>query len=380
MSLVARDASNAIIVNRNYEYDAVGNKLKETRDEDGSRREIEYDALDRLVQVTYHSSPAEVQQYTYDAVGNRLTKTVDGELTTYTFDADDRLIKEEAPTETITYVNDNNGNRISKTDSEGTYSHEYDFEIRLIGFTKPSGEYVADQYSPQGLKLSRYKWSGTWGHSTYYLWSGRDVIEERGEEDQVYTRYNPGISAVLDPGTEREWLMYPLYDSFGSSAAEILPDETRIVDFDEFGIKREGCMDEITQFLNAIYDTFVKVFTNGYDPSTGTYTVSPYIRQAFVNLMSQVIKNEEAKEKECDKKWEEWLRCDRANAAACDQAYARYEAARRDLGDAKKLSDKIVLTSSSESLAAATASLSEKERERVGRMGLTVLVRHYLPF
>ena len=223
-------------------------------------------------------------------------------------------------------------------------------------FTKPSGRYVADQYSPQGLKLSRYKGFGTGGYSTYYVRSGRDVIEERGEEDQVYTRYNPGISAVLDPGTEREWLMYPLYDSFGSSAAEILPDETRIVDFDEFGIKREG------------------------DPSTGTYTVSPYIRQAFVNLMSQVIKNEEAKEKECDKKWEEWLRCDRANAAACDQAYARYAAARRDLGDAKKLSDKIVLTSSSESLAAATASLSEKERERVGRMGLTVLVRHYLPF
>ena len=284
VSLVARDASNAIIVNRAYEYDAVGNKLKETRDEDGSRREIEYDALDRLVQVTYHSSPAEVQGYTYDAVGNRLTKTVDGEVTTYTFDADDRLIKEEAPTETITYVNDNNGNRISKTNSTGTYSHEYDFENRLTKFTKPSGEYVSDQYSPQGLKLSR--WWGCWGYSTYYLRSGRDVIEERSEAGEVYCRYNPGISAVQDPGTEYELWVYPLYDSFGTSVAEIWPDETHMVDFDEFGIKREGSLDLLTLFLRSVWDYLAELYENGYDPFTDTNTRrATYFSAIYIKLL-----------------------------------------------------------------------------------------------
>ena len=141
----------------------------------------------------------------------------------------------------------------------------------MIGFTKPSGEYVADQYSPQGLKLSRYKWSGTWGHSTYYLWSGRDVIEERSKTGKVYTRYHPGISAVLDPGTEREWLMYTLYDSFGTSAAEIRPDGLHIVDFDEFGIKREGCLDWVTSWLDKIWDEFLELFGDGYDPDTDTH-------------------------------------------------------------------------------------------------------------
>lgn len=68
--------------------------------------------------------------------------------------------------------------------------------------------------------------------------------------------------------------MYTLYDSFGTSAAEIRPDGLHIVDFDEFGIKREGCLDWVTSWLDKIWDEFLELFGDGYDPDTDTHACS----------------------------------------------------------------------------------------------------------
>jgi YD repeat-containing protein len=77
-----------------------------------------YDALDRLMQATY---PTDTVTYTLDSVGNRLS---DGG-NTFTYDPSDRILNPG-------YVYDANGNLLG----DGTATYEYDAANRLIQMTK----------------------------------------------------------------------------------------------------------------------------------------------------------------------------------------------------------------------------------------------------
>jgi hypothetical protein len=75
-------------------------------------------------------------------------------------------------------------------------------------------------------------------------------------------------------------VVYPVYDTFGTSAAEIWPGGPHIVDFDEFGIKRKGSMFPLLWYVdknwypypnlwgenNILYDSFIDGYINLGDP------------------------------------------------------------------------------------------------------------------
>ena len=95
---------------REWTYDADGNVLTE-KDRNGNVTEYEYDAVGNLITIT---DPLNcVTTMTYDAVGNLISRT-DGNnhTTTYEYDGLDRLIRETDPLLGVTeYVYDGKGNR-----------------------------------------------------------------------------------------------------------------------------------------------------------------------------------------------------------------------------------------------------------------------------
>jgi RHS repeat-associated protein len=183
---------------------------------------FKYDGLDRPIREVHKQNSTDcatevpgvdaVTVYTYDAVGNRLTLTEpDGNTTTYTFDADNRLIKEvnaagdttltaydgvgnvtstTAPTTNVTnktydaddrviqvqdgggtvssYTYDGVGNELTRTDGDGnTTSTAYDAIYRVVQVTDPLGKTTSYTYDPVGNLLSMTDRNGAVTTYTY---------------------------------------------------------------------------------------------------------------------------------------------------------------------------------------------------------------------
>ncbi len=133
-----------------YEYDILGNKIKETSpsaylygegtaNRDKYTTTYAYDELNRLSKVTrkYEDDTGNIKdvytQYTYDAVGNKETVINErGFGTTYTYDELNRVKTiEDAENSTIEYNYDLAGNKTSETNAKGTMTYDYDKLNRL---------------------------------------------------------------------------------------------------------------------------------------------------------------------------------------------------------------------------------------------------------
>lgn len=94
----------------------------------------------------------------YDAAGNRLNKTdpVSGEVTTYTYDDDNRLVTAEDSSGVTTYSYDNRGNRtgIEEPNSDVT-TLVWDMENRMIQSELPDGEIIEYSYNADGLLMQK---------------------------------------------------------------------------------------------------------------------------------------------------------------------------------------------------------------------------------
>ena len=73
------------------------------------------------------------EMYTYDANGNRATKTTAYGTITYTYDAENRLVKTCGDTGVgVEYAYDNNGNLLSQTSSFTNAIYEYNPQNRMV--------------------------------------------------------------------------------------------------------------------------------------------------------------------------------------------------------------------------------------------------------
>ena len=99
-----------------YTLDANGNRIQMT-DWEGMTT-YSYDALDRLMQATY---PTSTVTYTLDSVGNRLSDS----MASFAYDPSDRITNSG-------YTYDVNGNLLA----DGMASYEYDAANRLVRTTR----------------------------------------------------------------------------------------------------------------------------------------------------------------------------------------------------------------------------------------------------
>jgi RHS repeat-associated protein len=191
-----------------YSYDPAANRTGETRN--WLTHQYRYDPLDQLTAVLRQSHRGRLhreEQYSYDAVGNRHTGP---DQQAYQYDAANRLTQDR----TYTYAYDASGNLIEKRhlrDGRLT-SYSYDAEDRLIRVVTPWTE-VIFAYDPLGRRTEKrvLRWHDEDDDQepdpdeegsprvTRYLYDQEDILatfDETGREKARYT-HGPGIDEPL---------------------------------------------------------------------------------------------------------------------------------------------------------------------------------------
>jgi len=149
-----------------YTLGPAGNRLSETEQNGGASRMTawSYDDAYRLTNETVrvNGNVTATYDYTYDAVGNRLTKTSDNAQTSnYTYNALDQLMSDG----TSSYGYDERGNLISIDAGANITSYRYDAANRLTRAELPSGtvqlSYDADGrvvHEVAGATVANFLW------------------------------------------------------------------------------------------------------------------------------------------------------------------------------------------------------------------------------
>ena len=145
-------SGGSTLQNYSFTLDPTGRRTR-IDEGDGTSRAYTYDALYRLTQDLVTDGAAALvyqQDYAYDPVGNRLSLAEDTGggpvVTSYTYDARDRLLTEDA----VTYGYDANGNLLSKA---GTANYAWDTQDRLTSTTLADGTEVVTFYDPDGNRV-----------------------------------------------------------------------------------------------------------------------------------------------------------------------------------------------------------------------------------
>lgn len=199
----------------------------QVQEQHGRHVQYQYDALKRLVEehIVEPTGTEQIFRYTYDAVGNRLTKEVNGVVTAYSYDANDRLLTEG----TATYTYDNNGNTLSHVTPNGTTTYAYDGRNHLIRAELPGNRtpfMVEYRYDHDGIRVGK---TINGSESIDYLVDKNrpyaQVLEERDATSDLLVRYVYGDDLISQhrAGIQR----YYQYDGLGSTRA--LTDASRKV-------------------------------------------------------------------------------------------------------------------------------------------------------
>ncbi|MEM7127255.1 MAG: RHS repeat-associated core domain-containing protein [Chloroflexota bacterium] len=225
---------NVQLARYNYTLGATGNRIQLS--EDGGRVvNYTYDALYRLTEEEDTiGGTVTTTTYTYDAVGNRLDKTENGVATTYTYDANLRLLSAGA----VAYGYDNNGNMVSQVDGGGTTTLQYDAENRLVRQETPTGvvstyvydifgdrmqrvvdgiitQFVVDPMDNSGLSQVLAEQNSMGSILAHYVYGDDLVSLHQGNSSHYYHYDGTGSTRLLSDGSAAISDSY-LYDAFGN--------------------------------------------------------------------------------------------------------------------------------------------------------------------
>lgn len=222
-----------------YDYSLDGNQTKERELVSGKTVEYVYDGLGRLEteKEKLNDTTISTISYTYDDYNNRQTMTNDSGVTTYEYDKNNRLVKENKEEDKIInthYFYDKNGNQISmnkeeiipyQEGQEEKYAlhivgkdpeldivtfNEYDGFNRLIKVI--SGDTTSHYtYNADGLRISKTVNDIT----KYHIWDGNQIVLELNDEYVVTNKYIRGINLIRAEETEGSNPKYYLFNGHG---------------------------------------------------------------------------------------------------------------------------------------------------------------------
>ncbi len=185
--LIPKTPGQNIIMNYSYTYDDADNiVMKATEHGDYN---YTYDDLYRLTGATNPNKPAE--GFTYDPVGNRLTSAeVAGE---WGYNANNEL--RNYPTTIIDY--DADGNTVKKTEGSNVTDYSWDAENRLMKVEKDGAATGVYYYDPFGRRLSKT----VDGTTTYFFYSDEGLAGEFNSQGQAIKTYGfaPNSTWTTDP-------------------------------------------------------------------------------------------------------------------------------------------------------------------------------------
>jgi RHS repeat-associated protein len=278
-SLKNQKLNGEVLSSYTYTLDKMGNRLQ-MLENNGRKVSYSYDDLYRLTQeqITDPVNGNRTDEYSYDKVGNRISRIVDGQINTYIYDVNDRLLAELANGQiTTAYTYDDNGNTLTKVEDGiiTSYTWNADPEARLVQatVTNVSGvvaQQMSYQYDADGMRVSAI----VNGQQTNYLLdtvqSYTQVLEEYSPDGTVNVAYVYGNDLINQ--TRSSNTTYYHVDCLGSTRllTNAQGNITDSYDYDAFGTltQSSGITLNSYQFTGEQYDSQL----NNY-----------YLRQRFYN-------------------------------------------------------------------------------------------------
>ena len=221
--LLTRDPQGNVLDGYAYTYDAVGNRTEMRSLRDSAVHDYTYDSVDRLTR--WQRGPDRFEAYAYDEVGNRQQLEDERGVITYSYDDANRLLQEVrtltggGTTTTTDYGWDPNGNLLQKQIEGGSLTtYTWDALNRLTSVTDATGLHTYG-YDPQGIRVRETNGADT----TRLLHAGEDIVGtyKSGTLD-TYFAHGPGIDepwAQVRPNATTDPIAYLHRDGLGSVTA-----------------------------------------------------------------------------------------------------------------------------------------------------------------
>jgi RHS repeat-associated protein len=187
-AITVKDPLQNAIMGYTYTYDKMDN-IRGKATEHGPYA-YDYDELYRLKTVDNPTIPDEA--FTYDPVGNRLTSTATSG--NWNYNANNELSDYNG----VSFEYDANGNTTKKTVDGSVSTFIYDIDNRIVRVEDGSGTVIATYYyDPFGRRL----WKEVGGVRTNFLYADEGLVGEydaAGAEIKTYG-YKPGSTWTTDP-------------------------------------------------------------------------------------------------------------------------------------------------------------------------------------
>ena len=271
--LTSRASNGTVLQQYSYTLDATGRRTR-IIEHNGRASEYRYDDLYRLVEeaITDPQNGNHLAQYQYDTVGNRTQSTVNGVTTSYSYDANDRILSQGG----TSYTYDANGNTLAEASSSGTTSYSWDARNRLTEATTPNGSLLFG-YDINGIRTSRSEGGITTNYVVDHNQQYAQVLAETegGATTKQYTYGDDLLSQTEGAGQER----FFLYDGLGTTraladGAEAVTDTYAYEAFGEL-LASTGSSDNTYRYTGEQYDSGLDQYylrARYYNQGVGRFT------------------------------------------------------------------------------------------------------------
>jgi len=271
----------------NYTYDPVGNRTAMT--EGTGTNSYAYDPLNRLVQAIHPQAANPAESFSYDPVGNRVTSHLSPVHTT---DDANRLLEDS----NFTYTYDANGNLRSKTSRANgeVTTYTYDTENQLIRVDRP-GIVAQYHYDPLGRRIAKV----VNGVSIRFVYDNEDIVAEvdsNGITRALYA-HGPGIDEPLAMFRSMVGVSTFLFhaDGLGSITHLTTPTGTinRTYTYDSFGriVAQSGTLANPFTYTGREFDPEIELYfyrSRYLDPRSARFTSEDLYNLAIQQLPSQL--------------------------------------------------------------------------------------------
>ncbi len=259
-----RISDNALLAGFDYRYDKAGNRRYELDTVSSLADTYQYDSAYRLSEVSFEVAAGDVSgiqnnettnedvtdligssntHYLMDGVSNWLDVDTEGAVVSY----DSNEMNEYSLIDGALQDHDDNGNLAN----DGNRQYIYDTLNRLIQIRDGSGSEIS-RYSYDSLNRRIRK--ETQGESLLFFYDGNQVIEERGNSDQVLRQYVYGLNIddVLQMRSGAQDFYYH-ENSLGSTTAlsDGAGDVIERYDYDAYGLTRVLAADGLTELIGS---------------------------------------------------------------------------------------------------------------------------------
>ncbi|MCK5493316.1 MAG: RHS repeat protein, partial [Candidatus Omnitrophica bacterium] len=258
-----------------YEYDAIGNMLKEI-DKLNHESNYNYDNANRLVSVSNHL--AEKIEISYDANANKTqVKDPKANSTFYQYDKNNRPINitDAIGGQTI-FAYNAIGNRVSITDANSNVTqYEYDSESRLTKTADSLGVFELNEYDNNGNLIKK---NNSRAQEITFAYDGLNRLIQKTLPDNQIVSYEFDVKGNLFRITDNIGLRTYSYDGLGRVISAAYPNNMKIMyEYDAVGNRQKmtypsGTIvnygyDNLNQVFNISFETAeaLKTFTFTYD-------------------------------------------------------------------------------------------------------------------